>query len=556
MIKLRSIELESFRSFKDKTLIRFKEENGIILLSGISGSGKTSIILGVAYALGFCKIPATSLAEWSTGQKPCVTLTLSDGPNVYVISRSPKLSLTINGVEIEGKSTALESKIAEILKAEPDLVEALTYRPQRKFGRFLNQTDKENKEFLSLVLGLNKFEEASEAIDKKRHLIDGQLQTVKEQAEFYRRVISSTVVTPNELENAVKSLEAAKKDAQDAQMSGLPPDLKTAYEAASTQFNNIRNLIAVIPSKNAEIANIDNRLRSIATEIAHMQKNTCYTCSQPWMQAQEAMQVKKNEGKELLIKKKTLSEEVSALPELKSREAELSGTVQNLYDQVSAFQLKKNQAASQLQLAESLHRTVTEKYRNLDQTSAKLSSVLDQIAALEFDKIQHEHMAAILGRSGFLGTIFDEVLAEIELYANSLIENFDNINRFYLKIDSNAVTKEGVTKKSINFKVYYNGEPVSSTDLLSGGQQAALELCTDLAVSAIIKQRTGSKLGWIILDEAIEGLDIEIKQKAIEIIKQKVNGVVIIIDHATEIKQCYDQIIEVSHNGQKSIISQ
>lgn len=91
--------------------------------------------------------------------------------------------------------------------------------------------------------------------------------------------------------------------------------------------------------------------------------------------------------------------------------------------------------------------------------------------------------------------------------------------------------------------------PVKS---LSGGQQCSLELCTDLAVSESIRSRSGSPIGWLCLDEAMDGLDIENKKAALDVIRQKISGMVLIIDHSTEIKEGFEKVINVEFDGRSS----
>ena len=83
MFLLLKIELEGFRSFKDNAIIEFPD-TGAVLISGkykneqiSSGSGKSSILMAIAYALGFCDLPATELKNWNS-KSFCVKLQLKN----------------------------------------------------------------------------------------------------------------------------------------------------------------------------------------------------------------------------------------------------------------------------------------------------------------------------------------------------------------------------------------------------------------------------------------------------------------------------------------------
>jgi DNA repair exonuclease SbcCD ATPase subunit len=162
------------------------------------------------------------------------------------------------------------------------------------------------------------------------------------------------------------------------------------------------------------------------------------------------------------------------------------------------------------------------------------------------------HAVAVTGRSGFMSEIFDEILSEIEVRANDLMVYMPNVSTYSMVISSVSSTKAGAIKKTISTKVLRNtGQEVDPKDL-SGGQQCSIELSTDLAVAEAIRARSGSPLGWIALDEAMDGLDVEPKKAAIEAIRQKTRGLVIIIDHATEIKESFDSVIQIEYDGKES----
>ena len=68
---LKSLSLAGFRSFVEQATVEFPE-SGLVLVRGTntdssgvsSGSGKSSLLLGISYALGYCPFPATELQSW------------------------------------------------------------------------------------------------------------------------------------------------------------------------------------------------------------------------------------------------------------------------------------------------------------------------------------------------------------------------------------------------------------------------------------------------------------------------------------------------------------
>ena len=164
--RLMRLRLRGFRSFVVETTIDFPE-NGLLLVrgknhdtGGSSGSGKTTVLLALQYALGLCHLPATSLQSWLTTEPMFVELTLRCEDREVVITRKPGLTVECGDLKLKGRNA--EESLESILGLSPGILEALTYRRQRTQGQFLSKTDGEKKEFLTTVLGLEKFEAAAE----------------------------------------------------------------------------------------------------------------------------------------------------------------------------------------------------------------------------------------------------------------------------------------------------------------------------------------------------------------------------------------------------------
>jgi DNA repair exonuclease SbcCD ATPase subunit len=152
-----------------------------------------------------------------------------------------------------------------------------------------------------------------------------------------------------------------------------------------------------------------------------------------------------------------------------------------------------------------------------------------------------------------MGVIFDEILGEIETRTNKMMESLPNVANFTFSVSSTKTTQKGAIKKSICTKLLCGGTEVD-LDVVSGGQMGVVELCADLAVSETIRARFGSKLGFVILDEALENLGGYEKGLALEAIKANIRGQVLIVDHASEIKEGFASVIEIEFDGKNSKI--
>lgn len=173
---------------------------------------------------------------------------------------------------------------------------------------------------------------------------------------------------------------------------------------------------------------------------------------------------------------------------------------------------------------------------------ARFQSLLN--AELDFQRL--------IGREGFLGSIFDEVLSEISEETNSILGGFPNTSHVTLFFRSESTSQKGTIKKSIVPVVSIAGHEAPLASGCSGGMITAVELAVDMAVSAVVSRRTASAPGWIILDESFEGLGTVEKEACMGILRATPNKLVLVVDHASEFKEMFTQFVNVEYQGGKS----
>jgi DNA repair exonuclease SbcCD ATPase subunit len=84
----------------------------------------------------------------------------------------------------------------------------------------------------------------------------------------------------------------------------------------------------------------------------------------------------------------------------------------------------------------------------------------------------------------------------------------------------------------------------------------AVELAVDLSLADVIAERTGVYPGWLILDEAFDGLDLPAKRACMELLREaSETRLILVIDHATEMKEMFDATIVVRSRGGRSTIA-
>lgn len=556
MISLVKLEIQGFRSFKEKATFVFPQK-GAVLISGrykdaqlSSGAGKSTCPIAIAYALGYSDLPATELKNWSV-KNLSVTLTITDGSQSYTIIRDPKLKLIVGEQTLDGQ--VAEDRLKQILGATPEICRTLTYRPQREHGQFLNKTDAEQKEFLSALLNLEELERAADQIAAEQTSLTSKI--LQQTAEL--TTLNSSLVN---FEVDARAFDGAKTEYEQASLrlnevkSGTSlNEAKQALLMVETELNKVRAVTATVEKAKNENQYLRRSLMSLKAEVEKLSTCLCPTCQREWSNSGDLAAQKREDMKRQAQAMESNNALIRNAEPILQSEGSLRERQATLQQTIGQATTPIHDAERRFFAAKQLLESLSQKKATCESYKARIASLSQSIRSIEADNATLVHASTLLGRNGFLSVIFDEVLSEIERRSNELIGQIPNVGRYAIKISSNSVTKSGTVKKAIKTVLFKDGREVS-LKTLSGGQACAVELCVDLAVNETIRSRSGTKLGWIVLDEAMDGLDTESKQSALELIKSKINGLIIVIDHATEVKEGFETSFEVEFDGRNSYL--
>lgn len=156
-------------------------------------------------------------------------------------------------------------------------------------------------------------------------------------------------------------------------------------------------------------------------------------------------------------------------------------------------------------------------------------------------------IVALVGRTGFLGAIFTDVLSEISAQANDILSQVANVRHLSIEFETEKVAaSSGNVSSRITPVIYNRGRKVSFESGVSGGMQVAVELGVDLAVSNVVGSRRGVYPNFLMLDESLHGLDSVAKESCIEMLQSVVGErLVLVVDHSSEFCNLFNQVIEV-----------
>ena len=168
---LKKIKLNNIRSYESQE-IEFKE--GSILLSGDIGSGKTSILLSIEFALFGLQPGQRGSALLRNGEKEGgVSIEFEVGGKNVLIERTLKkgktisqdyAAITINGEKQEIAVTELKSKVLDLLnypkefsKKQNLLYKFTVYTPQEEMKEIILQDSETRINALRHIFGIDKY---------------------------------------------------------------------------------------------------------------------------------------------------------------------------------------------------------------------------------------------------------------------------------------------------------------------------------------------------------------------------------------------------------------
>ncbi len=230
---LKKLKLKNIRSYKNAE-IDFPE--GSTLLMGDIGSGKTSILLAVEFAL-FGLQPSQRGSSLLRNNEEVAEVRLEleiDGKEVIIertLKRGSKTisqedtSIIIDGVKEEGSVTEIKNRVLSLLsypqefaKKTNDLYKFTVYTPQEEMKQIILEPAETRLNTLRHIFGIDKYKRIGENIDAVGIKIRQDIRLIESQLEDTGKIneeIAEKTKTISEHQNAVVGIEKEMKEAED-----------------------------------------------------------------------------------------------------------------------------------------------------------------------------------------------------------------------------------------------------------------------------------------------------------------------------------------------------
>lgn len=394
---IKSLELENIRSYKSQ-IIDF--EGGINFLSGDIGSGKSSILLAIEFALlGFKRGDLEGHHLLRKGEKEAsVKLVLGDHKTDIEIFRKIKKSkssdtisqengyLKINSDIIELSPQELNSHIFELLSfpkefitKDKNLVYRFTiYTPQEQLKEILFSENEKRLEVIRKIFRIDKYKQLLDAIAIYSSKLKSDFKVFEAKLEPFSQIKEDN----KDIDKEIKTL--------DDSLENLLEKEKPFREKISKCKEGIEKREIILEGANEKILLVEKKLTQI-DEIENLNKKY----------AQEILQLKKNIDenpldkidREIKDKNELIKTYEKSIDELKKKikDSDIESIVEDLNKQKEEINKKlydfENQKKEFNKLSSSFDNILTRcQIKDLENEITKLSS-----AQVKYDKLNEDN---------------------------------------------------------------------------------------------------------------------------------------------------------------------
>lgn len=579
MIIFKELRWSDAFSYGKDNVVNFTDHQ-LTQILGKNGHGKSSIALileEVLFNTNSKKIKkAKVINRYSRSKNYTIELDFDKDGNSYTISTvrtasSGTVKLVCNGVDISAHTaTATYKQIEEIIGYDHKTFSQIVYQSSVSALEFLTATDTNRKKFLIELLNLSRYTKASEVFSKLASTqskevdkLEGSLatlQTMLEKAKKWEGVdFKELVQVPSEPkleqdELARLSIELSEIDTTTAKikknntykdlLAGIDISPVKAESFTATEYQETKDRLAVLKSEHT----ISTKLSKSCTSSS----SKCTSCGQIIDQAKAYEHAKLHADKlpELLseisvleVKIKSWDHEKTIIEAYNKRLAEWEKysalidkslpnepvSAKDLQARIEALETEIRtvrqaiRAASESNKAAEVHNAQLElMQKQLQETLEAHAECNINLAAAKEILAEYQVLVKAFSTTGLVAYKIECLVKDLEELTNEYLSDMAD-GRFQLSFKITSSDK-------LNVVITDNGEDIE-IDALSSGERARVNVSTLLAIRKLMQSLSNSRTNLLILDETVENLDAEGKEKLIEVLLKEESLNTFLISH-------------------------
>lgn len=366
---------------------------------------------------------------------------------------------------------------------------------------------------------------------------------VEQSIDFYNKLEKShdTWKTANEREIQEFKARAANFDKEiKSKLEVLNTKQSTHVNNRNVEINALKEELAEIERDLAEAFYLEEKFASVLEQIKEARREKCPHCKNPTgakkIEGLIKLRYKLEEEKEQVVNKQAAK--ASLLREITELEIERD---KDIY--APEREELKNRENLYLQRVTTLEAAENPYDEDIKNVAKELEELSDKCQAAEASLIKtRERYNGLLTIKDLTkemrGLLLAAAVKDVETKANQVLEDyFDSELKLQFAIDTD---KLHVFIQKSGFSCNYAQ--------LSKGQRQLLKLSFAVAVMDLAANNAGVHFDTIMLDEALDGLDGDLKVKAYRLFEalNKEHTNVIVIDHSPDLQNMFDKRYQVN----------
>ena len=562
MIILKKLQWDNCFSYGKNNTLHLNDSN-LTQLVGTNGQGKSSIPLIIEEVL-FNKnskgIKKQEIQNRFVNQGYWINLTFSVDDNEYEIDVSRKASIKCklyeNGVDISSHTATNTYKtVQDLLGLDFKTFTQLVYQNTNTSLQFLTATDTNRKKFLIDLLKLDEYVEFFEIFKEASREISLDINTLNSKCDTIVKWLNE-----NKLETInvlpIKNLpKISKKDEEDLQ--SLRTDFEKISEKNKKIIDNNFNLNELKELETSEYLSYQGeqidlgakqqKLGTIRAELsaaqAHLDKiseleGVCPTCEQEidWNQMEEIRmgyvstitrgvdieedieeEIEKIEAhnKKITIRdvQRRNFEELmrtvdKSLPSQILDGDEISSQIDEIASRISSVKQEIENVAEENMRAERHNTRLSVIQEQTEEFEKELEEIVAALGEVEEKSTHLEILKKAFSTNGLLAYKIENLVKDLEELTNEYLAELSD-GRFSLEFV--------VTNDKLNVEITDNGNIVDIL-ALSSGELTRVNTATLLAIRKLMSSISSSKINTLFLDEVINVLDEQGREKLVEIL--------------------------------------
>lgn len=578
MIIFKEIRWSNAFSYGPNNVIRL-DTAPLTQIVGKNGHGKSSIALileEVLYNQNSKKIKkADILNRYTSDKNYSIELDFNkDGADYTVKTSRTNTSTTVklfkDGMDISSHTaTNTYKSIESIIGFDHKTFSQIVYQSSVSSLEFLTATDTARKKFLIELLNLSMYTKASECfkelasdMNKKVDSTQAKLSTVRTWLAKYEKEDLSI----KELEE-----EPSQPTEQASQLTLLKHELSNIETTNKkiVQNNTYKQIINDIVLDNpAPVSIDDNFLNSLKVELAGKESKLregtvlskkcsgptikCPTCSQdmdnstmfamveqfkadkvPLEEDIKGLKAKIETSESIISKYKTHQKKVAEWEKYYALiDNELTSELLNkdeLLSKITALEKSINEVNSAISKVKAKNKTINEHNSKVTVIASQMADMREELAEYSTELTKYagelsnlQVLVKAFSTTGLVAYKIECLVKDLESLTNEYLAELAD-GRFQLAFKIASSDK-------LNVVIIDNSHDVDIL-ALSSGERARVNVATLLAIRKLMQTLSNSRTNLLILDETVENLDAEGKEKLIEVLLKEENLNTFLISH-------------------------